>query len=98
MGLRYILTSSLAPTETGPGSFYTFNVQHPEYHLVLPHPSQIQTQALPTHPRDTLLPHHHHFSLFHPPYLPTATSELDAQPTGATIPHATSCHRVPRSE
>jgi hypothetical protein len=65
-----------------------------KYHPVFPCHSHYQTRTFPTHPQGTLLllPHHCRFSL---PHIPTATTDSDVPPAGATIPDAMSLHRVP---
>jgi len=94
--VRYIPTSTFAPAGTGPGSFYTLNVQHPEYQSYSFSP--VPSPTPPTHPQGThLLPHYHRFSPFPPPQVSTPKSDLDAPPAAVTISHATPRHQVPPS-
>jgi hypothetical protein len=67
-----------------------------KYHPVLPCHSQTRTQTFPTRPQGSLLlPHHHRFSPYPLPHIPTATSDSDVPLAGATIPDAMSLHLVP---
>jgi hypothetical protein len=79
-----------------PHALITVQTPYLKYHPVLPCHSQTRTQTFPTRPQGSLLlPHHHRFSPYPPPHIPTATSYSDVPLAGATIPDAMSLHLVP---